>query len=147
MRIADRCHVLRQLGHHERVAPEVRQVDELLPVEHLALRRRGGLDQRNLFGHLDAVADLANFELEVERDELLRGDNHVLPFDPFEAGGLRDYRIGGGYDLAEAVTTLPRCHSRALHSGSFIHEHDLSGGYRPTPGVENHAANAAEIRL
>ena len=38
VRIAHRRHILRQLRHHERIAPEVGKIHQLLAVEHLPLR-------------------------------------------------------------------------------------------------------------
>ena len=57
----DLHNVLRKSRHHERVAAQVGQIDQLLVIENLALRRVGRFHQRHLFGHKHAFGDVTNF--------------------------------------------------------------------------------------
>ena len=78
---------LRVAGRHDRrhrdadqegVAARRRQRLERLAVEHAAGRRVRRLDERRLAGDGDRFLDRADFERDVERDELLRADDDAL---------------------------------------------------------------------
>ena len=105
-----------------------------------------GVDQRDLFGHLHALADRADLHLEIERDGLLRGHNHVLAFEPLEARRLRYHSVGGRDYLAE-VEALGLGNGGPLPAARFIHQRHLDLADRLAGTVENRAANSAQIRL
>ncbi len=146
VRVAHRCHVLRQLRHHERIAPQVGEIHQLLAVQHLPLARVGGFHQRHLLGHLHALADRPDLHLEIERDNLLRGHNHVLALEFLEARRLGHQSISGRHHLAEAKAF--RCgNGRPLPAAGLVHQRhlDLADGF--AGAVHHRAANSPQIRL
>ena len=100
-RIAGLHDVRRDLRHHEGIAAQVGEVHQLLPVDHLSGRGVGGFEQRDVFGHVHAFGDCADFQPQVEREKLLRVDDHAAALEALESGSLDGDAVSGRVDRIE----------------------------------------------
>ena len=78
VRVAARLHRRLEVGHQEHAAAGRRNRLERLGVDDAAGGGVGGLDQRRFAGDRDGLFERADFERDVEADELLRADRTPL---------------------------------------------------------------------
>jgi hypothetical protein len=89
----------REKGH----PADARQRLECFPIEDVAGRGVRGLDQWSLGGDSNRFFDGADFEHDVERQELLRRDPRVLLLERLESGDRRPDRVHARHQARERV--------------------------------------------
>ena len=139
--------VLRQLRHHEGVAPKVGQIHQLLVIQHLALGGVRRLDQRSRFRHQHALGDLADFQLHVHRDLLLRADNDAFAFELLEAGRLAEHGICRGNNFVKVVFAAVIRRGCALSRGAFVDQRDLGSRHHAAVLIDYDASYYSIVRL
>ena len=120
--VANHLNVRRELGHHERIPANVGQIDQLLVVDDLALGGRGRLDQGRLSGDADTFRHVADFQLQVDCELVLRLKNDALPLDFLETLRLHRHRVRARSYLAKDILTGVVRGRGALDSGAFVDE-------------------------
>ncbi len=117
-------------GHHRRhgdadqegVAAGRRQRLERFTIEGAAGRGVGRLDERRCAGHRDGFLQRADFEHEVEGQELLRADADAGALVGLEAGERGLDRVGAGRDRREVVLAGVVGGRLARHIGRLVDE-------------------------
>jgi hypothetical protein len=135
--------VLRQARHHERIAAQVGQVNQLLVIENLALRGVGRFHQRHRFGDEHALGDVSYFEMRVHLDEFLRADNDVATLKLLETWRFGHNFIGGWHYVRKIVLSSRARHRSAGFVGALVRECDFGASYGGPGGVCNRTSNSA----
>ena len=138
---------LGELGQHKRIASQIRQVGELLAVDHLAGGGVRGVDQRGFGGDVDLFVDLAEFEREIDGDGGLRGDDDAGAGGLFKAWRFRHHGVSGWCQGGEGIFALIRCEDRARGAGAFIDDGDFGERNGRGFGVDDATAERALERL
>ena len=106
--VGDKHDRLRQFRRKEGVAAQHRQVGDFLAVDDLTGGGVGGLQHRGVGRNVDQLADLSEFQRDVERGNGLGGDGDAALFRPFEARRNNTHRVGGGSERGERIFALSR---------------------------------------
>ena len=141
--VADLHNGRSKTAHHEGVAAEVGEVDQLLAIDDLPLRGVGGLEQRSLFSNHDGLGDFADFEFDICGNVLLSTDNDALAFRFLEACLLDNNSISIGVDVGKNVFAGATGDGRATDSGGFFKKSNLGIGNSCTALVDNASAKVA----
>ena len=146
VRVAARLHRRLKVGHQEDAAAGRRDRLQRFGVEHVAGRRVHRVDERRLAGDRDRFLERADFERDVQPDDLLHADGHVLPLECLVALHRRFDGVGTGFDGGEGVlahTVGDRVARHAVRAVHHRHGHAGDDALR----VFHHAAHATRGRL
>jgi len=146
LRYAGGDNVGRDGRDHERIAADVGERLERAPLDEVSDRRGRRVDHRRSTGDGDRLAYLADFERQIERQELLRADDDASALERLEAGQRRPQRVHARRDVGECVLAHRVGDRRPLDRGLFVHERDICP-WHDAAGVAHGAAHAALIGL
>ena len=122
--------------------PGAGRVSSIVAIEHRAMRRVGGFDERRLARDGDRLLDRADLEAQVEDEEALGADANGGALDRLEAGQRDLDAVRAGLDRRERVLALPIGEGRAGEVGVLVGDRDRRARHA-TAGITNRPAQPA----
>ena len=146
VRVAAGLHRRLEVRHEEDAAPGSGNRLERFGVEHVAGRRVHRVDERRLAGDRNRLFERADFERDVEPDELLHADRDAFSLERLVALHRRLHGVGPWLDGGEGILADPVGHRVARDAVPVVDHRDGHAGNHALRILDD-AAQAALRRL